>query len=71
VNNLRKREEIESDKSSINKLILETLLDIRELLQDFDEEELKVLPEEDEETKNVKCGVSEDEIVALFEENCK
>lgn len=71
MNDLRKREEIESDKSSINKLILETLLDIRELLQDFDEEEPKVLTEDDEETKNVKCGVSEDEIVALFEENCK
>lgn len=81
---MRKRKDIEKDfkkkcgklsKKDLNsknmeaqKLILETLLDVRDLLQEFDlEEYMEQIPEEECE---FKVGVTEEEIIELYKENC-
>lgn len=82
---MRKRKDIEKEfkkkcsklsKSEQNvknleaqKLILETLLDVRDLLQEFDLEDY-MEAEAAEENDEMKVGVTEEEIIKLYKENC-
>lgn len=82
---MRKRKDIEKEfkkkcsklsKSDMNaknleaqKLILETLLDVRDLLQEFDLEDY-MEDEVAEENEEMKVGVTEEEIIKLYKENC-
>lgn len=88
---MRKRKDIEKEfkkrcsklsKSDMNvknleaqKLILETLLDVRDLLQEFDlenyiEDELTDGNELMDGNEETKVGVTEEEIIKLYKENC-
>ena len=51
------------------KLILETLLDVRDLLQEFDLEDY-MEAESQEEDEDMKVGVTEEEIIKLYKEKC-
>lgn len=51
------------------KLILETLLDVRDLLQEFDLEDY-MEAESQEDDEDMKVGVTEEEIIKLYKENC-
>lgn len=83
---MRKRKDIEKEfrkkcsklsKSDMNsknmeaqKLILEALLDVRELLQEFDLEDYMDEAEPEYDDCDIKIGVTEEEIITLYEEKC-
>lgn len=79
---MRHRKEIEKDfkkkcsklskldkNLEAQKLILEALLDVRELLQEFNIEDY-IENTEEEGDDGVEVGVTEEEILHLYKENC-